>query len=944
MKIVANRDFSGTPRGRHRHDDALASHWRGRPFRTVLTAAMAAGMTFMASARTMTMTVNRTQEEVSSFDFAFENIGAATTNSLYVAFGTADGGTTDFSGWTSVAFVAEVPGDTTALMGVLPPAGWDDGVTCLRFFLLNEIDLKGAQRVEYIEATGTQYIMTDFTPTGKTHVEADIQFTELTTSFFGIFCARGQTTQKGDFTLGGFPNQNLWQYEYEKERRWPSQKPGTSRHSIGFDYNGLVVDGTLIGNTTGSTSYKDFTANGTMSLFACHNNGANWDKLAKMKLWRFKAWADLDDTAAAPVLDLLPCTTNGVACLYNRTSGTFLGNIGTGEFVAGPAVSGPAGEIEATSELVATGRKTLGLWTFDGASGENVVGDRTTTITFSNHVARADALRLDLVWPDNTASDTPLPTYTNDVQYAYLFNGLDCTNLVQTCGSSIQIRHKNWNSATVSGNASYNRPHAFLMLKDAGALIKGRDWTLEVVARLDDRSGGSNWCPMLELGTNTGNRVCFVWRTQNGAGLVNNYATSSTGANGQTITTAYPKYDDKLPSGNSFFAVRPSDGNWHHIAWKWSETDRTLSFYVDYGLAASVNYWNSNGANLELDDHAAFTLFPSSKTSCNHLPTIQAVRLTRGDLAVRDFLCTSRFPSLPETAGHWRYEGTPGETNCLFVLETQMPNRTDLRLWKHRSDYSLPYVAPWKRYVKLGSDYVVNQSGVCGSTNETAASSADAVRARRCYMSCMQQNPWWTLPGADGSFTYEAFLRLDGKTIRAGSEGDYRAVVFAEKDGPGGMKDSAAANIRWMALNWGLCQDDAADDAPGALMTLSTWEAPDGNDAGNGRQRSDVGFYVSTNNWHHVAVTYDAPARTMKIYVDRRLATDIDGNGVSVTMSEGYHLTRGASMVAPGENNALNWRGGLSGAVDEFRVTRRALSPKEFLCASSGPGTVLTVR
>jgi hypothetical protein len=60
--------------------------------------------------------------------------------------------------------------------------------------------------------------------------------------------------------------------------------------------------------------------------------------------------------------------------------------------------------------------------------------------------------------------------------------------------------------------------------------------------------------------------------------------------------------------------VRPCDGNWHHIAWKWSESSRTLTYYVDYGPVVSVNYWNLNGVNLELDDHAAFSLFPSSRT------------------------------------------------------------------------------------------------------------------------------------------------------------------------------------------------------------------------------------------------------------------------------------------------------------------------------------------
>lgn len=912
---------------------------------TISAAIIACGAACMASARTMTMTVNRTGGEASSFDFTFDDVGAGTTNSLYMAFGNADGGTAGFSGWATVRHVAQVPGDTTSLTGVLPPAGWDADVTQLRFFLMGADDVPGAQRVAFIQATGSQYVRTDYTPTGRARMEGEFALDDTTIRQF-LFMARPTDSDVRDlFRLAWMEDSSKWFYGYQTTiKSSASPSADTGRHTFSADWQGVWIDG-VQKIATGLSAPGDFTAGSTLHLFVGHWGISDGNPIpvrwGKFRLYSFKSWADgSDDSTLA--LDLLPCTTNGVACLYNRADGTFFGSNGSDAFVAGDTIAGSTGAPETASDLVSvsSARKTLGLWTFDGVSGGTVVDHRATTATFSNHVARADTMRLDLVWPESTAADTPLPTYTDDVQYAYLFDGLDCTSLVQVCGSSIQIKHKNWDSATSAGNASWNKPHAFLKLEDAGALIKNRDWTLEVVARLDDRFTGSGWCPMLALGTNTGNRACFTWRTNDGRQLNNTYATAASSAD-QTHTFSYPRYDDRV-SFPTQTAVRPCDGNWHHIAWKWSESARTLSFYVDYGLVVSANYWNSNGVNLELDDHAAFSLFPSSST-CTHLPTIQAVRLTRGDLSVRDFLCTSRFPSLPETVGHWRYEGTPGETNCLFAPETQMPNRTDLRLWKQWQDHALAYVAPWKPHVRLASKYFENQSGVCGSTNETVVSADNGARARRCYMSCMQQNPWWTLPGANGSFTYEVFLRLDKKAIRAGDEWDYKAVVFAEKDGPGGMKDSATSD-QWQALNWGLCQDTAGADAPGARMALVSWEAPDGDEVGNGRKRSDIVFYIAENDWHHIAVTYDAPARTLKIYVDHQLAKDIYGNDISVTMSEGYHLTRGASMVSPGENNALYWYGGISGAVDEFRVTRRALAVDEFLRASEGRPTIMSFR
>lgn len=45
-------------------------------------------------------------------------------------------------------------------------------------------------------------------------------------------------------------------------------------------------------------------------------------------------------TGSTPVRDYQPCVTNGVACLYDRVTGTFLGNAsGEGAFTAGPRIS-----------------------------------------------------------------------------------------------------------------------------------------------------------------------------------------------------------------------------------------------------------------------------------------------------------------------------------------------------------------------------------------------------------------------------------------------------------------------------------------------------------------------------------------------------------------------------------------------------------------------------
>ena len=308
----------------------------------VLVALTSAMMAFMASARTMTMTVNQTDGEVSSFDFTFDNVGAGTTNLLWMACGNGDSGTS-FSGWTSVRHVADILGDTTVLDGVLPPTDWGTGVKCLRFLLSDVGAAPGAERLDYIEATGGQRIMTSFTASGTTAVEADFEFTD-TSGTQTIFCSRGTSTTEDIFILFWLNGTN-WRFDYNNQQKAPSPAyvPGTSRHTLRADSSGLMLDGAVLNNTTHTAA--DFTAGGTMSLFASHQGGVNWNNYGKYKLYSFKAWSD----AFTIALDLVPCKKDGVACLYDRVSGSFLMN----EVSGSPFGEGnPIDVLEDTSDAV----------------------------------------------------------------------------------------------------------------------------------------------------------------------------------------------------------------------------------------------------------------------------------------------------------------------------------------------------------------------------------------------------------------------------------------------------------------------------------------------------------------------------------------------------------------------------------------------------------------
>lgn len=79
------------------------------------------------------------------------------------------------------------------------------------------------------------------------------------------------------------------------------------------------------------------------------------------------------------------------------------------------------------------------------------------------------------------------------------------------------------------------------------------------------------------------------------------------------------------------------------------------------------------------------------------------------------------------------------------------------------------------------------------------------------------------------------------------------------------------------------------------------------------------------STWHHIAVVYDRDAQTMRLYVDRRLryaAENVDLEPTDYFFFVSNNPTGDATFFFDG------W-------IDEFRHTKRALEPDEFLCAAN---------
>lgn len=325
-----------------------------------MIAAVAAFLSGTATARTITVTENKDANGLTtSFSLTFSADSA--THSLWMAWGDSDGGTASIADWENSKPLGLVSGDMTAWpYAVLVPDGWGETVSHLRFVLIEGAGVPGAETLEYVAATGSQYVMTGFTPTGSSSVEMTFAFNG-DYSGQSLFCARGSANNSNTFSLF-LLNGSSWRWDYNANNRSNSKNPDANVHTLKADSSGVnfsagdAVSEFFPGGTTpaGTTSH-DFTAGGTMSIFASNNSGGGWGYYGKFKLYSFKAWADGAD-ASTIKLDLTPCRkTDGTVCLYNWADGTFLTVAeGSEELVASETVVAPAASVvpAASSSLV----------------------------------------------------------------------------------------------------------------------------------------------------------------------------------------------------------------------------------------------------------------------------------------------------------------------------------------------------------------------------------------------------------------------------------------------------------------------------------------------------------------------------------------------------------------------------------------------------------------
>lgn len=192
------------------------------------------------------------------------------------------------------------------------------------------------QQVEYIEATGTQYLEIDYIADYKTNSKGKFQITDKSKANM-LFGSRISATSIGCYGLnwgGGTPYKYYNTYYGNSNDGMTTTEIDENIHTFEKKRHQLYIDGELIhtrkdtdGNTEFATSYK-------MIVFGCNTKGT-------IGLFTYARIYDLqfyDEDVLA--IDLIPCyrKSDNEIGMYDLVNDVFYTNKGTGTFLKGTNV------------------------------------------------------------------------------------------------------------------------------------------------------------------------------------------------------------------------------------------------------------------------------------------------------------------------------------------------------------------------------------------------------------------------------------------------------------------------------------------------------------------------------------------------------------------------------------------------------------------------------
>lgn len=355
-------------------------------------------------------------------------------------------------------------------------------------------------------------------------------------------------------------------------------------------------------------------------------------------------------------------------------------------------------------------------------------------------------------------------------------------------------------------------------------------------------------------------------------------------------------------------------GEWFHFALTYTAATRQCATYVNGGSKSTAQR-SALPNDIQVDDPARpLAFFPKGLGAVGYVKFSPRV-LAQGELLPNRAAGGTSMadPVAGPVRGWWRFE--KGVNGAAFQA----------------ADLASEANAAWWTQAARGGDGRLGFTNDVYSARKTRLFDGDALLAKKNAGALVVSNAYLTIPHtralAATNFTVECFFRDSGRSSTYATVLQRRRADVVYEDPETGESTGAYGMSSWF-LTVG----------PNGTLRLRCDSVPETgvkpDNGGNWNQCRDGTKSVRDGRWHHVAVTYDDPTRTCRLYVDYAL---------DAALQTAFPLPPVPGAFVIGCNNAISGRQG-DYAVDEVRYTAEVLPVERFLRFQADPGTALLLR
>lgn len=265
---------------------------------------------------------------------------------LWAVYSTgADYGAYSPNGWDRYEKIADIAAGDTTCSAVLPAlAGVNDTYSYKYIRLVvAPATVKPTpfdRQVEYIKSPSAAgpYINTKLGPLCTDRVVAKVAQEQAGTAF--IWSARIAASSTGKQFSCLAMSDRKFRFDRNGKNETKSSLAFTlgETYDLDVDYNTQIYEIQKCGSRLETARFVaggTFTPGSSLIIGGANNNGTVSSESKYLRFYDIK----LIDSSGTLKLDLIPVTTNGVGCLYDKVSGAVFGNAGTGAFEIGGAAA-----------------------------------------------------------------------------------------------------------------------------------------------------------------------------------------------------------------------------------------------------------------------------------------------------------------------------------------------------------------------------------------------------------------------------------------------------------------------------------------------------------------------------------------------------------------------------------------------------------------------------